>query len=326
MAMSTMLRPLAPALAGLLAVTAGAGAQQDGAMPPPPFVNDPVPRENKPAPPEPFLAPAPPKPAAVPPKPAAKAPPAPAAKAAPVRPDAAAAKPAPGAADPGDDRPAAKPGAKPVEIAGTVPASAAVAGIWLIAPEAGGKGCTVNLEEGLTIGGYGVTGNEGCSGGLAKLKDAFAWDFVGPALVIRDVAQQTLVRVVPQGAGTYAEDKPAGARLLMVKAARGVDRIPTASELFGSWQLRRPGGAAICSLTLQNTPPPGGQESFGLLVADGCDAAVARLKLASWRLEGTLVVLYGTEGGSLSFEPRGAGTFVKAAKEGGKPLNLVKAK
>jgi hypothetical protein len=49
-------------------------------------------------------------------------------------------------------------------------------------------------------------------------------------------------------------------------------------------------------------------------------------KLDTWRIEGVTLVLYGTAGRSLAFYADDSGGFFKAAKEGGKPLVLVKAR
>lgn len=201
----------------------------------------------------------------------------------------------------------------------------ATAGRWLVAPEAGGRGCIVTLRTGKTIGGRQLDGAEACQGAAAPLVDAAAWDLDEGGLVFRNALRKRVLGLREQENATYRQDAAAGKALVMLPAVGNVDRIPNARDLFGRWDLRRPGGPVLCTVGLLDRPPAGGEESYGLTLSKTCDAAIQRLKLASWRIEGLDLMLYGTDGASLALTPRGDGTFAKAAREGGKPLDLVRS-
>lgn len=202
----------------------------------------------------------------------------------------------------------------------------AMAGRWLVAPEAGGRGCILTLRTNKTIGGRQIDGAEVCQGAVAGLQEAAAWDLDEGGLVFRNALRKRVLGLREQEDATYRQEAAPGKALLMVPAVGTVDRIPNARDVFGSWDLRRPGGPVLCTVGLLDRPPPGGEESYGLTLSKSCDAAIQRLKLASWRIEGLDLVLYGTDGASLAFTPRGDGAFAKAAREGGKPLDLVRTR
>lgn len=201
----------------------------------------------------------------------------------------------------------------------------AMAGRWLVAPEAGGRGCILALKSDKAIGGRQVDGAEACQGAVAALADAAAWDLDEGGLVFRNALRKRVLRLREQEDATYREEVAPGKALVMLPAIGSVDRIPNARDLFGRWELRRPAGPALCTVELLDRPPPGGEESYALRLSKTCDPAILRLKLASWRIEGLDLILYGTDGASLAFTPRADGNFGKAAREGGKPLDLVKS-
>ncbi len=72
------------------------------------------------------------------------------------------------------------------------------------------------------------------------------------------------------------------------------------ADLFGEWQLSRPGGPAICRITL--TDEVAGNEQFAARVQPGCDPAIERLALNVWQLERGDVVLRPRAGDALRFE------------------------
>jgi hypothetical protein len=202
----------------------------------------------------------------------------------------------------------------------------ATAGRWLIAPEDGRKGCVVTLLAGQAIGGFAVEGAEACRSALPRFADAAAWNFGGDSdLYFIDPVRKKIADFKEEEDGTYAEVSGTKTRLLMLKAPAGVDHVPMAQEVFGTFDMVRPGGAKICSVTFKDTPPEGGEESFALTLGKTCDAAVTKLKLASWKIEGLKLMLFGTDGDSLGFIP-GAKGFSKDPDEGGKPLDLVRRK
>ncbi len=192
-------------------------------------------------------------------------------------------------------------------------------GRWLVAAQDGKPGCVLTLEMATTIGGRAVTVAPGCEGRMPSIADAAAWD-LSDGLILRDPTRKVVAR--------FSEDETAIWRdaerdFVMVKARAGVDRLPHAPAIFGAWTMRRPDGPVLCEVSFFDRPPPGGQESFALTLRPGCDAAVTRLKLASWRIEAPYLMLYGTDGESLGFELTANG-FTKRPQAGGRPLLLQK--
>ena len=194
-------------------------------------------------------------------------------------------------------------------------------GRWLIAAPNGQPGCIVTLDSDRTIGGRVIRGVESCAQSLPLIASAAAWD-LGEGVVLRDATRKTVA--------TFNEDDTAiltdrRQNLLMVPAVRGVDRLPHAEAVFGRWEIRRPGGAPMCLVTFTERTSQPGQDTRALTLASGCDGAIARLKLASWRIEGPHLVLYGPDGESLGFALTAEG-FAKRKAEGGRPLLMQRAR
>ncbi|HZP19417.1 MAG TPA: AprI/Inh family metalloprotease inhibitor [Bauldia sp.] len=199
----------------------------------------------------------------------------------------------------------------------------ATAGWWFLAESATGSGCNLKLTAKEAIGGYAVEVASPCKIGEATGDDFAAWNFSQGQMIFIDPVRHVLFRLNEQEYGAYTSDD-ADPQFVLTPSADGISGLPVAGKIYGTWQLARPNAPALCTLTLKDRPPPGGEESFEAVVAPGCDPAVASLKLAAWRVEGVYLVLYGTDGRSLSFQADGKGGFAKAAKEGGKPLLMTR--
>ena len=191
-------------------------------------------------------------------------------------------------------------------------------GAWLVAGDDGKPGCRVTLAAGRTVGGRQATPEPACAARLPRVAQAASWS-IESGVILRDAARKPLLAFIEDETTTMKtrEGSPA---YYLVQAKAGVDRAPHAPALSGRWSLERPGGPALCVAVLRDRPAPGAEESFGLAIEPGCDAAVARLKLASWRIEDFRVMLYGRDGQSLAFEPGPDGRFEKVAEERGRPL------
>jgi hypothetical protein len=198
----------------------------------------------------------------------------------------------------------------------------AQAGRWLVAPTDGRPGCIVTLEMTNAIGGRTASAAANCAESLPPFANLAAWVLGASGLALIDPTRRPLAR--------FTEDETAllhdkERNLMLVRPVSGVDRLPHASAIFGDWTMRRPGGPALCSVSFAQRPPAGGQESNALTLKPGCDPAVARLKLASWRVEGPNLMLYGNDGSSLGFVLTATG-FTKRPEEGGRPLVIERAR
>ena len=203
---------------------------------------------------------------------------------------------------------------------------AAVTGKWLFASEATGKGCVVTLSQDQAIGGRTITGMETCRGPVGLMAEALAWDFTADGgIVFRDATRKLLLTLKEDADGSYFEaGKPAGQRFVFKAANEGQERIFSAREIFGTWEFRRPGGGVLCTVTFANSHPAKRPEFYEMTTQPGCDPGLVKLQLVKWHIEAALLVLVGAETADLSLVPKANGHFVKSAKEGGKPLELVK--
>jgi len=84
---------------------------------------------------------------------------------------------------------------------------------------------------------------------------------------------------------------------------------PQFADLLGEWNLSRPGGAAICRVSLTDEPAAG--ESFTARVDANCDAALARFGVVAWRLERGDVLLLARNGDKLRFGRQEGGDWMK---------------
>jgi hypothetical protein len=201
----------------------------------------------------------------------------------------------------------------------------ATAGYWFLAEAKSGTGCNLRLYVDKAIGGHAVDAPRGCMVARQPAAAITAWNFDDDGLMILlDPTRHVLFHLKEQEHGAWTEDAPDG-NFSLTPSERDVVAIPVAGDLAATWVMKRPDGPDLCRVTLAGTPPPGGEESFALTVAEGCDPTIASLAFASWRIEGAAVVLHGTEGRSLAFLADGKGGLFKAPREGGRPLLMVKA-
>lgn len=200
----------------------------------------------------------------------------------------------------------------------------ATAGDWLLAPEDGRPGCRVQLRTNEAIGGYELRPAPNCMGLRTMMVTALAWRFdqANGGIAFSGPERETIVSFTEKEDGTYASPDEPGDALLLVKAPPGITAIPNAKTIFGTWSVLSGGKAVICRITFADHAPEGGEESYALKLEDGCDSKFTNLKLASWRIEGLNLMLYGTDGDSFAFQPSGNGSFV--ADDAKPPVILVR--
>jgi hypothetical protein len=80
----------------------------------------------------------------------------------------------------------------------------------------------------------------------------------------------------------------------------------TPEQVFGEWTLLKEMDKPLCKLTLSNAAAGG--ENSKITVKPGCDAAIAGLGLATWRLDSNELLLVG-RGGTWRFSESDATTW-----------------
>ncbi|GEP10708.1 AprI/Inh family metalloprotease inhibitor [Methylobacterium gnaphalii] len=194
-------------------------------------------------------------------------------------------------------------------------------GEWLVVTDDGKPGCRITLGSEPVGKTWRASPAADCAARLPNVGKAVAWDFSGGVrlygadrkiLLEFGEDETTLMK-------TSFETPPVH---FIVRAKPGVERAPSAPLLIGNWVLRRPGGPALCSVTLSRGAKDGDTD-LTLKPGTPCDPAIAKLRLNSARVEDIALMLYGEPETSLRFEASGPESYAKA--EGGKPLDMVRA-
>ncbi len=129
--------------------------------------------------------------------------------------------------------------------------------------------------------------------GKQRVDEISAWNLDGQGgIVLLNPVRRVLFRLAGQEDGSWTATTDNG-DLALVPSYKGVTAIPTTAGPVGTWQLARPGGKPLCTITLANEPQASGEGNLALTVADGCDKAIAALKLDGWMIEGVTLVLHG---------------------------------
>lgn len=217
-------------------------------------------------------------------------------------------------------------GVAPAVLADDVSAEviASLAGDWLVAPDDGRTGCHITLQTDAAIGGYAVALNDDCAKSLPEIADAAAWRLSSGGLDFADATRKSILTFVEAEDATYATAAEPGKKLLLTKAPRSVNAVPTAKSLFGDWSVIGPVGKTICTLTLADKPPPGGEESYAVTISPDCRPRVVGMKLVSWKIENMKVMLYGAGGEGTGFVADGKGGYSTQTVSNEKPLRLAK--
>lgn len=167
---------------------------------------------------------------------------------------------------------------------------------YQLADAVGERRCPITLEMRTAPGGFALTfDREVCGVVFPHLADVAAWR-PAPARGINFVdAKGKVITEFTEGVGGVYEAIRDNDGVYFLTNLRIADTTETQqSDLVGDWNLSRPGGAAICRITLTNDAAP--EQRFAVRVAPGCDAAIASFGLASWQLSSGDVLLYSING------------------------------
>jgi hypothetical protein len=202
----------------------------------------------------------------------------------------------------------------------------AIAGPWLFASERTEGSCVVTLSSTIEAGHHAVRDAPLCSGVVGAIADARIWELdASGGLTFRGSNGRALISLVEDPDGQYYQAGEAkGERLVLMAANEGSERLVSPSEMAGRWEFRRPDGAGVCGVAFSTALLPKSTSFRALQFAPECDPGLKKLKLVKWHIEGALLVLVGAETADLTLVPKADGTFVKSAKEGGKPLVLTR--
>ena len=180
----------------------------------------------------------------------------------------------------------------PAPAQGPSEVAQAMAGAWEISNAARDKTCTVTFSLDALEGGFKLEPDSACGGVFPSLKDLALWK-IGPndSVLLLDAKRAVILDFSEVESRMYeAERKGEGLFFMRTPAAIRATTI-SPDQLFGEWTLLQEFEKPLCKLTLSNASAGG--ESYRIVIKPGCDASIAALALATWRLDNDELLLAG---------------------------------
>lgn len=173
-------------------------------------------------------------------------------------------------------------------------------GSWEFSNADRDKICTANFKADRTAVGFKVEFDANCAGLFPLVNNVAGWTFVDNDLLrLIDAQGRALVEFSEVENGIYEAPTPGVGVLFLQNAAAASGPPPKPPEqVAGNWALMQ-GDKALCGLTLAATAV---KDAFALKVKPGCDASVARLGFAQWRLDRGELMLLPARGNPWRFE------------------------
>jgi hypothetical protein len=176
----------------------------------------------------------------------------------------------------------------------------AMIGSWEFSNADRDKICTATFKSDPTKVGFKVEFDKNCAELFPLVSDIAGWNFPDNDLLrLVDAQGKALIEFSEVEDGIYEAPTPGlGVLFLQNAAAAGPPPKPP-EQVAGEWALSRGSGAPLCALTLATTAA---KDGFALTVKPGCDAAIARLNFAQWRLDRGELMLVPARGNPWRFE------------------------
>jgi hypothetical protein len=196
-----------------------------------------------------------------------------------------------------------------------------VIGTWEFSNADRDKICTATFKSDPTPAGFKVEFDKNCAGLFPIIADVTGWIFPDNDLLrLVDAQGKTLIEFSEVEDGIYEAPTPGlGVLFLQSAAANGPPPKPP-EQVAGDWAIVRANGTPLCRLTLA-TAPAG--DALALTVKPGCDAAIARLNFAAWRIDRGELMLVPARGNPWRFEEVDNASW-RRLPEGADQMMLVK--
>jgi hypothetical protein len=188
----------------------------------------------------------------------------------------------------------------------------------------GDRKCDVTLEARPIAAGHALAYDRArCTPLFRFLNDTVAWQ-PGIAGSIRFVnAAKRTVSEFTEGVGGQYEALLEGDGvyfLTNLQFAQAPD-VPAFNDAVGEWNIARPNGPAICSITL--TEQAAGDDMFKMTVKPGCDPSIVRFGPVKWFLDRGDIILLSAKDERLRFGRQPEGNWTKIP-ETPRPLSLTR--
>ncbi len=179
-------------------------------------------------------------------------------------------------------------------------AGKAMIGTWEFSNADRDKICTATFKGDPVKVGFKVEFDANCPTLFPMVSDVAGWTFPDNDLLrLVDAQGRSLVEFSEVEDGIYEAPTP-GVGVLFLQNAEAAGPPPKPPEqVAGDWAITRAGSAPICVLTLSTTAV---KDAFALTVKLGCDADIARLNFAQWRMDRGELVLLPARGNPWRFE------------------------
>ncbi len=177
----------------------------------------------------------------------------------------------------------------------------AMIGTWEFSNAARDKSCTVTFKSERAGPGLALVFDPKCAALFPLLRDVVGWKYPQDDLLYLLNAQGTaLVEFSEAEDGKYEAPTPGLGVLFLQAPGAAAGPAPLKPEqVAGAWALKRGEGKPLCLFALTSAPA---HDGFTLTVQPGCDAAIAKLGLAQWRLEAGQLELLPARGEPWRFE------------------------
>ena len=160
--------------------------------------------------------------------------------------------------------------------------------------------CTATFKSDPTPFGFKIEFDSNCPNLFPLVREIAGWKFPeNDLLYMVDSRGRIIVEFSEVEDGIFEAPTPGvGVLFLQNEAAAGAPPRPP-EQLAGDWSIVRKAGAPVCSLTLAMTKASDG---FAVAVKPGCEAAIARLNFAQWRIDRDQIMLVPSRGNPWRFE------------------------
>jgi hypothetical protein len=171
-------------------------------------------------------------------------------------------------------------------------AAKAMVGTWEMSNSDRDKRCALTFSVDPAPRGLKLELEAACAGAFPTLKDVTAWGIdKNDMLRLLDGKGAVVFEFSEVEGGLYESDrKGEGLLFLQAQAALKPD-TRTVAEMFGDWRFLREVGKPLCTITFAKDKSA--DNDYKVVVKQGCDASIAGLGLATWRLDHDQLVLSG---------------------------------
>jgi len=172
-------------------------------------------------------------------------------------------------------------------------------GSWEFSNADRDRTCTATFKNDPGPAGFRIEFDANCANLFPLVRDIAGWKFPeNDLLYLLDARGKSVVEFSEVEDGIFEAPTPGiGVLFLQNAAAAGAPPRPM-EEVAGDWSITRR-SVPVCSLTLATTKAG---DDLAVKIKPGCDAGIARLNIARWRIDRDELMLFPARGNPWRFE------------------------